>query len=159
MQNKELMDNMKNFKIKRNKDGIITFKNIPKVFDALKKNPDGFDDVTKRVIVENFYENLRFVSLHIDVRLFLQKYKINRNLDLKNEQDLNTIYNFLLKIININTECDSSFCHLFFVNHKQSEYRRKRICEKSDKTFNKNKAIFESLIFYESHFEGILSGN
>ena len=159
MQNKKLINEMKKLKIERDEDNLIIFKDIPKVFSILKKNPDCFNNDMKRVLFENFYENLRFVSLHIDVKEFLQKYKINRNLNLENEQDLSIIYSFFLKIISINNECDSAFCYLFFLNHNRNEFYRKRICEKSNRVFNRNEAIFDAVKFYELQFEVLIDSD
>ena len=109
-------------KLIRNSKGILEFGDLEKAISKIKTNPDNYDYELKKLLVENLYENIKFISGLDKNRLFFEKIGINNKMSLDSEKDVEILYNFLVNLVNSYTRFAITFA---FYNHKSQEDYRK----------------------------------
>lgn len=113
-------------KLIRNSKGILEFGDLEKTISKIKTNPDNYDYELKKLLVENLYENIKFISGLDKNRLFFEKIGINNKMSLDSEKDVEILYNFLVNLVNSYTRFAITFA---FYNHKSQEDYRKDLKE------------------------------
>ena len=108
--------------LKRNSLGIIEFDNLEYTISRVKESPSCYDYGMKVLLVENLFENIKFISGLDKNRVFFEKLGINRNMSLNSHKDVNILYNFLVNLVNSYNDFAITFA---FYNHKNQENYRK----------------------------------
>lgn len=113
-------------KLIRSSKGILEFGDIEYTISKIKATPNNYDYELKKMLVENLYENIKFISGLDKNRLFFEKFGIDDNMSLDNEKDVETLYNFLVNLVNSYNRFAITFA---FYNHKSQEDYRKELNE------------------------------
>ncbi len=116
-------------KLTRDSNNILEFGDIENAISKIKTNPDNYDYELKKLLVENLYENIKFISGLDKNRLFFEKIGINNNMSLDSEKDVEVLYNFLVNLVNSYNRFAITFA---FYNHKSQEEYRKSLDDKNN---------------------------
>ena len=143
MVEKEIRKNMKDMNCARDKRGILEFENYENIIFKLCNDPKNYNFEIRKILVENMYENIKFISGWDKNRVFFEKLGINRNLSLENKKDVDLLYDFLVKLVQKKGN-KTNIGYVFF-NHKSREFYRKDTLKSQGKNVDMKKIIFETL--------------
>ena len=136
--------------LKRDKSGIIEFDNLEYTISRVKDAPSNYDYGMKVLLVENLFENIKFISGLDKNRIFFEKLGINKNMSLNNHKDVNTLYNFLVSLVNSYNDFAITFA---FYNHKSQENYRKEIDKEKERVSDSEKIEDDTLWYFSSQWD------
>ncbi len=142
---------LKKLGLYRDSNGLLEIKNIDYLIDNLKNNPNQYSNEIKKLIIENFFENINFVCKKIEIEYYFNNLGITRNLSLESNTTIDKLYNLLIDIIQ---KCDFlKIYDLLFVNHRYFEEKRKT----NNEITNINEIIQDNFFWYCDKAQDLLN--
>ena len=136
--------------LKRNKSGIIEFENIEYTISRVKDAPSCYDYGMKVLLVENLFENIKFISGLDKNRIFFEKLGINRKMSLNNHKDVDVLYNFLVNLVNSYNDFAITFA---FYNHKSQEKHIKEVDKEYDRESDSSEIEDDTFWYFSSQWD------
>ena len=136
--------------LKRNDLGIIEFDNLEYTISRVKDDPSNYDYGMKVLLVENLFENIKFISGLDKNRLFFEKLGINKNMSLDNHKDVDVLYKFLVNLVNSYNEFAITFA---FYNHLSQENYRKELDKEKERLSDSEKIEDDTFWYFNSQWD------
>ena len=150
MKNEERKQEIEKMGLKRNDSGIIEFDNIEYTISRVKESPSSYDYNMKVLLVENLFENIKFISGLDKNRIFFEKLGINKNMSLNNHKDVDVLYNFLVNLVNSYNDFAITFA---FHNHKSQENHIKEVDKEHDRESDSSKIEDDTFWYFSSQWD------
>ena len=135
---------------RRNSNGILEFGNLEYTISRVKDDPSNYDYGMKVLLVENLFENIKFISGLDKNRLFFEKLGINKNMSLDNHKDVDVLYKFLVNLVNSYNEFAITFA---FYNHLSQENYRKELDKEKERLSDSEKIEDDTFWYFNSQWD------
>ncbi len=150
MKNLEREKEIEKMGIKRDSLGILEFGNIEYTISRVKESPDCYDFGMKALLVENLFENIKFISGLSKHKAFFEKLGINENMSLDNRSDVEVLYKFLVNLVNSYNDFAITFA---FYNHLSQEKYRKEVDRKNNRKSDEDKISEDTFWYFSSQWD------
>lgn len=141
---------IKKIDMKRDKNGILVFNDLTYIVNKLQGNTN-YNYELKKLLVENLYENIKFISKKEENKQFFNNIGINENMSLENKRDIDILFDFLTNLIKIsfNTHNDFHAITFAFYNHLGQEHYRENLYKK-DEIVSKKEIIDSTFLYFNT---------
>ena len=99
MNSKEIKEEKRLLSCNRDKRNILVIENLEYAFNTLKENPEKYDYEMKKILVENLYENIKFLFAFPDLKVMFEKMGFSKDMNLNNKKDVDLLYNYLVELV------------------------------------------------------------